>query len=593
MKAAGAIPRMARKAPRVRSPTRAPLDPARAALIEEIRLMSELERRAAPRQMEAWLTRYMGDRFFASPGAFHRALYRDAEDILWRRPIDGEVRDAAAIACPRGHGKTTAMITGLASWVAHEWRNMPHFQGKPPYIVIVSDTVDQAKARLADIRDLLEDDDLLLADYGERAPVIGPRGTSRAGRRQKWTETHLELRDGTIIRAVGFGSKVRGLVRDGRRPSLILADDMENDEAVGTDARRAKLRRWFTRALIPTGIEGQLAVIVVGTILHADSLLARLLSADDFPGWLKRRYAALTNAVGLPDVDGEHVLWPEYWARVMLLARRRKIGTLAFASEYLNQPVDDESSPFRWAWLAEALARGRGRPFLYSAPPRVPFDVCCSTWDPTELASQAPADAYQVVVTAWDLGLIDDEKEARQKDSDYTVGITVGLTLGDRLEVRRIFRGRGLTPVELRRRVISEWELTAADYVVIETNAAQRLHELELRRVPGLDLPLVRHVTDRRKHSVWEGVPGMALMFELGRIDFCHAAEPEKRRLDTLAAELHGLGLEAHDDCVLALWMAVIAIRRWQMRRNDVRRKLIGEPPAGYYQDLFPTKAAA
>lgn len=564
---------------------------ARRALLEATLALEVMERQASRSRLEAWTRRYLPDLFFAAPGAFHRALYADAEAMLWGREIEGETRTGAAIACPRGHGKSTAMVIGLPLWVGLEWEAMPEFNGqkdrrRAPYIVIVSDTLDQARARLLDIRDELEGNEALIAAYGNQAPQKGDPNP------RKWTETHIELANGVVIRAMGFGSKVRGLVRRGRRPSLILCDDMENDQAVETEGQRSKLRRWFTKALIPTGKAGELLTVVVGTILHADSLLQRLLSPDHFDGWLKRRYAAqYDDATGLPSADGQRVLWPEYWTAAQLAARRREIGTLAYAQEYLNQPIDDATAVFRWEWLIAGLNRGRGRPFLYAPPPRVSFAAAISTWDPVELQAHAPADSYQVLVTAWDLGIVEDAAQARERDSDYTVGITVGLTPGDRFEVARVYRARGLTPAELRAKVLAEQGTVGADYVVIERNAAQRIHEIELRQVPGL--PIVGHTTTSVKSSIWEGVPGMALMWELGRIDVRHANEREKSKADTLIQELHGLGLEAHDDTVMALWMAITTIRRWIRRRNTERVKLIGKPPPGYYADPFPTREAA
>lgn len=554
-------------------------------MITNILALEALEREASRTRLEAWTQRYLPGLFFALPGSFHRQLFQDAEDLIWGREQEGEVRTAVAIACPRGHGKSTSMVIGLPLWVALEWENMPEWNGtkdrkRAPYIVIVSDTVDQARSRIMDIRDELEGNPAIIGRYGPQAPGRG------RGERRKWTETHLELANGVIIRAMGSGSKVRGLVRGGRRPSLILCDDMENDQAVDTDNRRSKLRRWFTKALIPCGKAGELLTVVVGTILHADSMLQRLLSVDHFDGWLKRRFAAQYTEDGVPSPDGTVILWPEYWTALQLAQRRREIGTLAYSQEYLNQPIDDESAIFRWDWLQAGLARGRGSKFLYAPPPRIPYSVSCSTWDPMELAELSEADAYQVLITAWDLGIEDDPKTARERDTDFTVGTTVGLDATDRFHVRRIYRRRGMTPAQLRSRILSEQMVVGSDYVVIERNAAQRFIELDLRAVPGLNV--VGHTTTSKKSSLWDGVPGMALMWELGRIDLCHQSVPERGKVDALVTELHGLGMEAHDDTVMSLWMALTVIRRWIRRRNAQRVKLIGKPPAGYYADPFP-----
>lgn len=565
------------------------------ALIESIMAMEVLERQAARgnmpgvSMMEAWTRRYLPGLFFAAPGSFHRALYSDALAMLRGEDIGGEERTAAAMACPRGHGKSTAMVIGLPLMIALEWARFPFFnrakRAIQPYIVIVSDTIDQARSRIMDIRDELMENEALIAAYGYQGPVKGER-------KRKWTETHLELRNGVVIRAMGWSGKVRGLVRRGRRPNIIIADDMENDKAVETSGQRKKLRRWFTQALIPCGKAGELLTFVVGTILHADSLLARFISDDHFPGWLKRRYAAQYNdKTGMPDPDGDGILWPEYWTREQLAKRRREIGTLAYSQEYLNQAIDDESAIFRWDWLQSAKRRGSGIPFLYDIADRIPWSAIRSTWDPVRLAELAPSvSAYQLVVTAWDLAYVEDPAKAKAKDSDYVVGVTVGLTVGDRFHVRRIWRRRGVSPAQRRQRIIEEQQIVGADFVAIEVNAAQRDTYLDLKQIPGLGDVLVEHLTTKAKSSIWDGVPSMALMFEAGRIDLCHRQEVEAKRIDTMIGELHGLGLEAHDDTVMALWMAVSVIRRWIRQRNKRRIKAIGPAPPGYYVDPFPVR---
>lgn len=548
----------------------------RAELLADLLSLERAEAAAARERMEAWVYRYLPELFSSAPGDFHRGIYADVEAMLWGRPIDGERRDAAAYAYPRGHGKTTTLCLGVAAWVIHEWQRMPHFKGRPPFIVIVSDALGNARDRLLDLRDQLEGNTKLREDYGDLTPAALEPG-ERA--RLKWTQTDFTTTTGVRVVALGSGSKVRGLLRKGRRPTLILCDDLENDEHVQTEEQRRKLRRWLTKALIPSGIEGDLLAVVMGTILHADSLLSRLLSPEHFDGWLKRRFAAQYTEDGQPSVDGTVPLWPAVWPIHLLAARRRKIGTLAYTQEYLNQPVDDASAWFKLAWLEACRNAGAGIGFLYDPPERIPFDVVISSWDAAELEAHLGPGAYQLLVTAWDLGLVDNERDAKSRDSDYSVGITVGLRADDRMEVRRIYRKRGLSPADLRARVIGEQEVVDADYVVVENNAAQRLHEIELREAPGLKGRVVGHTTDRRKHDVYEGVPGLALLLEQVRILFCWRERRERARIDQLIRELHGLGLEAHDDLVMALWMAVVVIRRWMRRRDAARRKLLGPPP--------------
>lgn len=560
----------------------------RAAAIAELELHNEFERRECARSLEAFLYRYLPAQFHEAPGEFHRNIYHDLERFVFRQEVAGEVRLNAAYAYPRGHGKTTTVTLGFLLWVISEWRNMEHFEGKPPFILIVSDTLTQARDRAMDLRDEVEANGQLIQDYGFKASMSK---SDDAGSKNKWTETDWITRDGVRVKAVGSGSKVRGLLRKGRRPTLIVCDDLENDEQVATKLRRQKLERWLQKALIPTGIEGKLLTVVVGTILHADSLLSRLLNDEFYPGWLKRRFAALYSKVGLPDPEGTVPLWPEYWPVWKLMQRKRSIGSVAFTQEYLNQAIDEATALFKRIWLNRAKNRGSGLSFLYGPAPRIPFEETIKTWSGSDLKAKFGEHAYQAIFTAWDLSIVADEKKAQERNSDYTVGTTLCLNAMDKVVVRRIYKRRGMTPAEIRQRIIAEQKILQSDYIVVENNAAQAIYEIDLRAIPGL--PIIGHTTGTKKHSVYEGVPGMAYLFEYNRIDFANTTEQEVKRIDGLIDELHGLGFEAHDDMVMSLWIGLSAIRKWQYRRDQRRKKLVGPAPEEYVGILAPREEAA
>ena len=100
---------------------------------------------------------------------------------------------------------------------------------------------------------------------------------------------------------------------------------VENDEAVLNEERRAKFREWFHNALLPA-ISDTGKIRIVGTILHFDSLLERLMpptsgerakftnknalcewsEGNEFETWKSIKFRAH------PDFDDfSELLWPE------------------------------------------------------------------------------------------------------------------------------------------------------------------------------------------------------------------------------------------------------------------------------------------
>jgi predicted phage terminase large subunit-like protein len=135
-----------------------------------------------------------------------------------------------------------------------------------------------------------------------------------------------------------------------RRPDLIICDDIEKDELVASPEGRRKLEHWLQRVVMPAlAPDGQL--LVLGSLIHYDSLLANLRDKQRFPCWDYKVY----RAVEAPQhEDGNHYrvpLWPARWPLERLDEERERGGTLAFEQEYQTNPVDDSIRTFRPEWL--------------------------------------------------------------------------------------------------------------------------------------------------------------------------------------------------------------------------------------------------
>jgi phage terminase large subunit-like protein len=231
-----------------------------------------------------------------------------------------------AIAAPRGHAKST--ITDLV-FLAHQILHK-----KSRFILLVSDTFSQSTLFLDALKAEFESNDKLKWLYGNQVS-------------DHWAQDEIITRSDIMVKAVGGGMKIRGLKYKESRPDLVLMDDLENEEAVENKERREKMERWLNAAVFPAlSKEGR--IIVIGTIMHYDSLLSKLISPVLYPEFTKRLYKAITIN---PETNQPQALWPEHLSLDDLDQIKKNYiasgnGSL-FYQEYQNDPVSDENRKFK------------------------------------------------------------------------------------------------------------------------------------------------------------------------------------------------------------------------------------------------------
>ena len=250
-----------------------------------------------------------------------------------------------AIAAPRGHAKTTA-ITKTYTLASVLFRDSD-------FVLLLSDTYNQACLFLGEIkRELIQNDDLVELFNLKRELIV-----------DRENDIIVETNTGHQFRIIALGSeqKVRGLLWNGRRPNLIVGDDLENDEIVMNPERRDKFAKWIYNALLPCLSERGKARFV-GTIIHLASFLEGRMPKDqsvnsihsdlsvkmisEFDGWFSARYAAHG-----PAGKFDKFLWPFKWTK----ERLHKIQKMyqaegnpeGYYQEYLNRPIDASSAFFR------------------------------------------------------------------------------------------------------------------------------------------------------------------------------------------------------------------------------------------------------
>lgn len=251
-----------------------------------------------------------------------------------------------AVAAPRGEAKSTLVTQIFTLWCA--------ITGSRKYIPIIMNTQHQAAAMLEAIKVELESNTRLLLDFPE-ACGVGP----------VWKGGVMVMNGGTKIQAFGAGRRMRGLRHGSYRPDMVICDDLENDENVRRREQRDKLENWLRSTVLKLGsADDSMDLLVVGTILHHDSLLSRLMQN---PLWEHARFQAIlqwpqdmaiwdawqaclinegeaaANAFFRKNRShmeaGSQVSWPKVRSLETLMKMRARDGHRAFDAELQNQPV--------------------------------------------------------------------------------------------------------------------------------------------------------------------------------------------------------------------------------------------------------------
>lgn len=350
---------------------------------------------------QARVARARGDfRFFAETYFPHYLTHQPSilhEHLFDRLPsiVDATRGAREAIAAPRGSAKSTLASQIFSLWCA--------LTGRKRFVVVIMDAYEQAATMLEAIKAELEVNPRLAMDF-----------PAACGEGRLWREGVFVARHEVKFQAFGSGKRMRGVRHGPWRPDLILCDDLENDESVRSPEQRDKLERWFRRTVLSLGpSDGSADVIVLGTILHHDSLLARLRRDRLWHGQTFRAVLAWPDDMALWDQweavllnegeaaarswyerrkarmeRGARVLWPSVQPLYALMVKRAQDGHDAFDSEQQNDPSAGDAAP-----LAHAIQ-------LHADTPADGW-LWFGAVDPSLGRAGASRDPSAIVVGAW------------------------------------------------------------------------------------------------------------------------------------------------------------------------------------------------
>ena len=188
--------------------------------------------------------------------------------------------DKLELIMPRGAAKTTVCDFALSVWL--------HCYKKSTYTLVAGKTEQDATEFVSQARQAFEENSYIIKAFGNLIDT----------KRFIVNKLELELSNHTKIQAISSTSSMRGKKYNGSRPSCIIADDYQSKaDCITIEARDKKYNTWVEdsgyagdKAVYRSGkkIKQATKYIVLGTILHRDCFMSRLVLNKDYKHLLKR-----------------------------------------------------------------------------------------------------------------------------------------------------------------------------------------------------------------------------------------------------------------------------------------------------------------
>lgn len=257
-----------------------------------------------------WGTTFFPHHFRDTGPLFHEEL---CEEAYLNRYL--------AVAAPRGSAKSTILA------FMYPFHQICH--KKVHFVVIVANTFKKASLHLEAMKAEVKENEFLNKHYKIKITkdAEGDSEFNVAGHKVK-----------VLCKGVEQIGSIRGVKFGAYRPDLIVGDDMEDDILVRNPQRRQELKDVYDEALVPAGEPGKCQYIMIGTILHDDCQIAKLVNPDHYEEYRKLFYKA--------EADDGTLLWKERITREML-DKLKKEKPNVYAKEYQNDPVAGANTRFK------------------------------------------------------------------------------------------------------------------------------------------------------------------------------------------------------------------------------------------------------
>jgi len=269
----------------------------------------------------------------------------------------------------RNSGKSTIFNESYALWSIFG-------RQQRKFILILGQTQTQAQQYLQNIKNKLEQSQLLKNDLGPFQEESG-----------QWGASALVIpRFNAKIMIGSVEQSIRGLRYNQYRPDLIIVDDVEDLGSAKTKEGRDKVWNWLNGEVIPAG-DRNTKMIVVGNLVHEDCSLRRFQQAIHSGN--QRGIYAEYPIIG----DEDKALWPgKYPTQTDIKDEEMKIGNkTSWAREFLLKIISEKDRAIHKEWLQFYDVLPSDKKYKYTG---IGIDLAISLRDQADCTAMVPANVY-------------------------------------------------------------------------------------------------------------------------------------------------------------------------------------------------------
>lgn len=247
---------------------------------------------------------------------FFPPLYQAAWEICTTKLMLEKDFSKVALGLPRGFAKTTLMKL-LVLWIIL-------FTDRK-FILIVSSTATLAENFLADVVDMLQEENILRT-FGDWRVEL-EKDTQQM---KKFTFRGRTI----IIAALGAGSSMRGLNLKFERPDVMLMEDIQTRECADSPIESQKLLQWMMGTLMKANSPKRCMYLFVANMYPTEHSILKKLNKNSL--WIKFIVGGILS-------DGES-LWPDLKSKQQLLEELQHDIEMGHPEIFFAEVLNDENA---------------------------------------------------------------------------------------------------------------------------------------------------------------------------------------------------------------------------------------------------------